>query len=214
MIAGRNVALAARRDKKRNALLKATEQLLETHRNALPAYFAFEISDDHLQVDIVHKHSLSDEIYSNLCKKLEKISTRVRQGETKIRTCVKKRRNKTLMTLVKPDVRDDPFSFSVNDETCVKQAALAQLNHRLKHVVTLVQRGRYGGKDKTGLRVGKVINRYKRAKHFILTFTEDDFTFQRDADKVAAEAVLEGICILRARVSAEPLTAQFAPTSG
>ncbi len=179
--------------------------------NALLAYFAFEISDDHLQVDIVHKQSLLDELYSNLYKKLEKISTRVRQGKlkgkTKIRTSVKKLLNKTLMTLIKLEVRDDPFSFSVNDETRVKQEALAHLNHHLNHVVTLVQQGRYGDKDKIGLRVGKVINQYKMAKHFILTFTDDDFTFQRDADKVAAEAVLEGSYILRTSVSAEQLTA-------
>ena len=39
-----------------------------------------------------------------------------------------------------------------------------------------------------GVRVGKVIDRYKVAKHFLTTITDTTFTFRRDADKIATEA--------------------------
>jgi hypothetical protein len=53
------------------------------------------------------------------------------------------------------------------------------------------------GKDKIALRVGKVINHYKMAKHFTIEITEDSFTFTRNTDAIAAEAALDGIYVLR-----------------
>src|SRR5712671_1022596 len=53
------------------------------------------------------------------------------------------------------------------------------------------------GKDTIALRVGKVINHYKMAKHFTLDITEDSFTFTRNHDAVTAEAALDGIYVLR-----------------
>jgi hypothetical protein len=53
------------------------------------------------------------------------------------------------------------------------------------------------GKDKIALRVGKVINHYKMAKHFTLTITEESFTFTRNTEAIAAEAALDGIYVLR-----------------
>ena len=53
------------------------------------------------------------------------------------------------------------------------------------------------GHDKIALRVGKVRNHYKMAKHFDLEITDDSFTFTRKHDKIAAEAALDGIYVLR-----------------
>src|SRR6476619_7551337 len=53
------------------------------------------------------------------------------------------------------------------------------------------------GKDKIALRVGKVINHYKMAKHFTLTITDASFTFTRNTEAIAAEAALDGIYVLR-----------------
>jgi len=53
------------------------------------------------------------------------------------------------------------------------------------------------GKDKIALRVGKVGNHYKMAKHFDLQITDDSFTFTRKDDQIAAEAALDGIYVLR-----------------
>src|SRR5258705_2234454 len=53
------------------------------------------------------------------------------------------------------------------------------------------------GKDTIALRVGKVINHYKMAKHFTLEITDESFTFTRNHDAIAAEAALDGIYVLR-----------------
>lgn len=53
------------------------------------------------------------------------------------------------------------------------------------------------GKDKIALRVGKVRNHYKMAKHFDFEITDDSFTFTRKNDQINAEAALDGIYVLR-----------------
>ena len=57
------------------------------------------------------------------------------------------------------------------------------------------------------MRVGKVINRHKMAKHFLTTITDESFTFQRNADKIAAEEQLDGIYIVRSNVEPEQFDA-------
>jgi len=54
------------------------------------------------------------------------------------------------------------------------------------------------GQDKIALRVGKVINRHKMAKHFELAITEDSFGFSRKEEQISAEAALDGIYVVRA----------------
>jgi hypothetical protein len=61
------------------------------------------------------------------------------------------------------------------------------------------------GKDKIALRVGKVINHYKMAKHFLIEIEDDAFSFHRDEEKIAAEAALDGIYVLRTSLAKEAL---------
>ena len=53
------------------------------------------------------------------------------------------------------------------------------------------------GRDKIALRVGKVINKFKMAKHFTLEITDEAFTFARNHHDIAAEAALDWIYVLR-----------------
>jgi Transposase DDE domain len=62
------------------------------------------------------------------------------------------------------------------------------------------------GQDKIALRVGKVINHYKMAKHFTITITDNSFTFTRNSEAIAAEAALDGIYVLRTSLPADTLT--------
>ena len=62
------------------------------------------------------------------------------------------------------------------------------------------------GKDKIALRVGKVMNHYKVAKHFTIEITEDSLTFTKKEDKIAAEAALDGIYVLRTSLGGENFT--------
>jgi len=61
------------------------------------------------------------------------------------------------------------------------------------------------GKDTIALRVGKVINHYKMAKHFHLQITDDSFTFTPHTEAIAAEAALDGIYVLRTSLPADSL---------
>jgi len=61
------------------------------------------------------------------------------------------------------------------------------------------------GKHPIALRVGRVLNRHKMAKHFVLEFSGDSFTFVRDTNSIAAEAALDGIYVIRTSVGQEEL---------
>jgi len=62
------------------------------------------------------------------------------------------------------------------------------------------------GRDKIALRVGKVINHYKMAKHFTIDITDQAFTFTRNHQDIAAEAALDGIYVLRTSLPTDTLT--------
>jgi hypothetical protein len=72
----------------------------------------------------------------------------------------------------------------------------------------MVGRGRLRGKDAIGVRVGRVINKYKVAKHFELTIDETAFEFSRKADSIDEEAALDGIYIVRTCLSQERCSAE------
>src|SRR5450759_4530089 len=65
--------------------------------------------------------------------------------------------------------------------------------------------GRLAGAGKIGVRVGKVIGRYKMAKHYTLTITEDTFAFTRNTGAITAEAALDGLYVIRTTVGPEQM---------
>jgi transposase len=75
----------------------------------------------------------------------------------------------------------------------------------LDKIVAAVQREKrpLKGAANIGLRVGKILNRFKMAKHFRLEITDNSFYYQRDREKIAAEAALDGIYVIRTSVSQE-----------
>ena len=48
-----------------------------------------------------------------------------------------------------------------------------------------------------------MINQHKVGKHFLTTITDDSFSFERDHDKIATEAELDGLYIVRSNVEPE-----------
>ena len=77
----------------------------------------------------------------------------------------------------------------------------------LAAVQARVKAGRLKGADKIGLAVGKVLNRYKVAKHFNLDITDTAFSFARDDNKIASEAALDGLYVVRTSLAPERMTA-------
>ena len=88
-----------------------------------------------------------------------------------------------------------------------RQALLEATVKELAKVQRMVARGQLTGRDAIGVRVGKVINKYKVAKHFRLTIQEARFDFHIDAVQVAAEAALDGLYVIRTSVPPERLDA-------
>jgi hypothetical protein len=88
-----------------------------------------------------------------------------------------------------------------------REALLAATERNLQAIKARVDAGRLAGADAIGVRVGKVVNQYKVAKHFELTIGENSFTFARRQDAIAAEAALDGIYIIRTSVDTERMEA-------
>lgn len=96
------------------------------------------------------------------------------------------------------------------EERARKRLALLDATEKkLAPIQARVRRARkpLRGKDKIALAVGAVLNRYKMAKHFALTITDDDFSFERDSAQIAAEAALDGVYVVRTSLKGEALDA-------
>jgi len=61
------------------------------------------------------------------------------------------------------------------------------------------------GTDKIAVRVDRVLNRRKVARHFTVQITDDSIRYARDQDSITAEAALDGIYVLRTSVPATDL---------
>ena len=92
---------------------------------------------------------------------------------------------------------------------------LAATEAKLTPIVARVEAGRLRGADRIGLATGRVIDRYKMAKHFALDIGEDHLVVTRKDEAIAAEAALDGLYVLRTSVGPERLEAPMwcAPTS-
>ena len=88
-----------------------------------------------------------------------------------------------------------------------RQELLAATEHNLDKIKARVDAGKLAGSDAIGVRVGKVINQYKVAKHFELSIDHNAFSFARKSEGIAAEAALDGIYIIRTSVSAAQMDA-------
>ena len=98
-------------------------------------------------------------------------------------------------------------------ERARKREALLQATEReLQKVKASVDnpRGRLHGKPAgpIGERAGRVVNRYKVAKHFRLLIEDGRFDYHRDEQAIGEEAALDGFYVLRTSVAADELSSQ------
>lgn len=63
------------------------------------------------------------------------------------------------------------------------------------------------GKAAIGIRVGKVINKYKMAKHLFLTIQDSALSYQRNEISIQQESLLDGIYVIRTTVDRETMEA-------
>jgi len=74
----------------------------------------------------------------------------------------------------------------------------------------MMARGRLSGKEKIGVRVGRIINKYKMAKHIHLDIEEDSFDYHVLEENVKAEAAMDGLYVIRTSLSEERLSMEDA----
>ena len=86
-----------------------------------------------------------------------------------------------------------------------RQSLLQATSRELEKVRGMIARGTITGTAAIGVRVGKVIDKYKMSKHLVVDIRDDGFDFHLDEDKVSAEAALDGIYVVRTSVPAQRL---------
>jgi hypothetical protein len=78
----------------------------------------------------------------------------------------------------------------------------------LQTVQRMVANGHLKAADKIGVRVGRVINKYKMAKHLVLDISEAQFAFHINEETVAAEAALDGLYVIRTPLPAPQVSSE------
>ncbi len=87
-----------------------------------------------------------------------------------------------------------------------RQSLLEATVREIEKVQGMVSRKRLEGKGEIGVRIGRVIDKYKVAKHFKLEIEDGQLGFSIRQDKVDAEAALDGLYVIRTSLPEEKLS--------
>ena len=125
---------------------------------------------------------------------------------------------RNLFTLTHPNFAGERLVACRNPKlarrrTAKRRSLLAATAKALDKVCGIVERGRLQGKDKIGVRVGKVVNQYKVAKHIVLTIEDKRFTYALDEENIQAEAALDGVYVIRTSLDKERISDEDAVRS-
>jgi transposase len=115
-----------------------------------------------------------------------------------------------LAEITSPDYPDERLVVCRNpalaqERTRKRQELLAATDTALDKIVAAVSAGRLKDSAVIGMRVGRVVNKHKMAKHYTLNIVEEGFTYQHKHDAIAAEAALDGIYVIRTSVTSDRL---------
>jgi len=119
---------------------------------------------------------------------------------------------RNLLELTCPDYPGERLIACRNPElarlrTHKREELLGATEQNLAKIKARVATGKLAGRANIGLRVGRVINQYKVAKHFSLSIEDHAFSFERKIEAIAVEAALDGVYIIRTSVAAARMDA-------
>ena len=98
---------------------------------------------------------------------------------------------------------------SLAKRRALKRRALIEATaEKLAQVKAMVETRKLAGAAKIGVRVGKVIGRQKMEKHFDITITDTTFDYAIAEARVAEEAALDGIYVIRTSIAAEAMSSE------
>jgi transposase len=86
-----------------------------------------------------------------------------------------------------------------------RQELLTATDLELAKIATRVNNGKLHGANDIGVATGKIVNKYKVAKHFILDITDNTFDYHRHQSQIDTEAGLDGIYVIRTSRDTESL---------
>ncbi len=115
-----------------------------------------------------------------------------------------------LAEITSPDYPGERLVVCRNPALAIERARkrrelLAATDTALNKIVTAVTAGRLKDPAVIGIRVGRVVNRHKMAKHYNLTIGEAVFTYQHNHRRIDTEAALDGIYVIRTSVKTDRL---------
>lgn len=112
-----------------------------------------------------------------------------------------------LVSITHPDYPDERLVVCRNPDLArrrakKREALLKATEKLLAEVARKVERKNkpLRGEDRIGVEAGKTINKKKMAKHFNLTITDNTFAYERNEEKIRAEAALDGLYAIRSSV--------------
>ncbi len=122
---------------------------------------------------------------------------------------------RNLLSLTHPDYPGEQLVACRNPELAKRRAIkrkelIAATVVELEKIKAAVEAGRLKGAANIGERYGRIVGKYKVAKHFKRRIENRLFSFEIDTEKVAAEAALDGIYVIRTSVAKEQMSAEAA----
>jgi transposase len=102
------------------------------------------------------------------------------------------------------------FNPVLSEERARKREDLLQATEKeLEKIAAATRREKrpLRGKNTIGLRVARVLGRFKMGKHYHIHIDEDGFRYERKADSIEGEKKLDGIYVIRTNVPAESMPA-------
>ena len=184
-------------------------------------------------IELAHRREIKREnLLKATVKELDKVRGMVRRGrlrgkneiEARVRGILKKYKIGKHFEL---DIRDDGFNCKVNENALISEimakckgnqeligkrlkrsrSHIESIEKQFAKLIQKIDKGSLHGQDAIGVRVGKVINKYKVGKHFELDIRDNDFNFEINQDKVRKETALDGIYIIRTSLPKERMDA-------
>jgi transposase len=122
---------------------------------------------------------------------------------------------RNLISLTSEDYPGERLVACRNPELAKLRAAkrkdlIAATERELQKIAGMAASGKLARRDKIGIRVGKVLNKYKVGKHFDLDIQDAAFAFSVSEARVAAEAALDGLYVIRTSVAGADMSAEAA----
>jgi transposase len=122
---------------------------------------------------------------------------------------------RNLISLTSEDYPGERLVACRNPELAKLRAAkrkdlIAATERELQKIAGMVAGGKLAGRDKIGVRVGKIIGKYKMAKHFDLDIQDAGLIFSVNEERVSAEAALDGLYVIRTSAAEADMSAEAA----